>query len=181
MHLPLEFIQLQGWKPHTEFNTQERIEAGKNGDKDGSALYKLINDPTDTPHRRRFDVDITSIRQRPNFDKFPRHLHVLFRCNFEGWKIHVVSTYFFRWSFDGQRIPVVSTYLYRCNLDGPKIPVTSTYFSRCVSMVEKPTLFSPIFLGVISMVQKPTLFPRTFFDVILMVEKVILFPLTFSM
>ena len=45
-------------------------------------------------NRRGFDVDITSIRRRPNFDKFPRHVRVLFRCNFDGRKIHVVSTLF---------------------------------------------------------------------------------------
>ena len=30
------------------------------------------------PHR--FDVNITSIRRRRNFDEFPGHFHVLFRC-----------------------------------------------------------------------------------------------------
>ena len=30
-----------------------------------------------TSNRRRFDVDITSIRRRPNFDEFPRRFHVL--------------------------------------------------------------------------------------------------------
>ena len=42
---------------------------------------------TSNPHR--FDVDITSIRRRPNFDEFPRHFRVLFRCNFDSRKIHV--------------------------------------------------------------------------------------------
>ena len=31
----LEFIQSQWLKQHVEFNTQKRIEADKNGDKDG--------------------------------------------------------------------------------------------------------------------------------------------------
>ena len=31
-----------------------------------------------TSNRRRFNVDITSIRRRPNFDEFPRRFHVLF-------------------------------------------------------------------------------------------------------
>ena len=30
-----------------------------------------------TSNRRRFDVDITSIRRRPNFDEFSRRFHVL--------------------------------------------------------------------------------------------------------
>ena len=30
-------------KPYIEFNTQKRIEAQKNSDKDGKALYKLMN------------------------------------------------------------------------------------------------------------------------------------------
>ena len=45
-----------------------------------------------TSNRCRFDVDIMSIRRRPNFGDFPRRFHVLFRCNFTDRKIHVVST-----------------------------------------------------------------------------------------
>ena len=62
-----------------------------------------------TSNPRRFDVDITLIRRRPNLDKFPRHFHVLFRCNFARRKIHVVSTY-------------------SCNFPGPKFHDVSTYF-----------------------------------------------------
>ena len=76
-------------------------------------------------------VESTSIRRRPNFDKFPRHLHVLFRCNFDGQKIHVVFTYFFRRNFDGRKIHVFSTYFFQCNFSGRKIHVVSTYFFRC--------------------------------------------------
>ena len=43
MHRVLEFNQLQQLKPYIEFNTKKRIEAEKNGDKDGKALYKLKN------------------------------------------------------------------------------------------------------------------------------------------
>ena len=39
----LEFNQSQLLNQYVEFKTQERIEAEKNGDKDGKALYKLIN------------------------------------------------------------------------------------------------------------------------------------------
>ena len=39
----LEFNQSQWLKPYIEFNTQKRIEAEKKNDKDGKALYKLIN------------------------------------------------------------------------------------------------------------------------------------------
>ena len=80
---------------------------------------------------RRFDVDITSIRRRANFNEFPRHFHVLFRCNFDGRKIHVVSMYFFRCNFAGRKIHVVSMYFFRCNFAGRKIHVISTYFFRC--------------------------------------------------
>ena len=84
-----------------------------------------------TSNRCRFDVDITSIRRRPNFDEFPRRFHVLFRCNFSGRKIHVVSRYFFRCNFDGRKIHVVSTYFFRCNFDGRKIHLVYAYFFRC--------------------------------------------------
>ena len=39
----LKFNQSQWLKPYIEFNTQKRIEAEKNGGKDGKALYKLMN------------------------------------------------------------------------------------------------------------------------------------------
>ena len=73
---------------------------------------------TGTP--RRIDVDITSIRQRPNFGGFPRYFHVLFRCNFTDWKIHVFSTYFFWPNSAGRKIHVVSTYYFPCNFNGQK-------------------------------------------------------------
>ena len=80
---------------------------------------------------RRFDVDITSIRRRPNFDEFPRHFRVLFLRNFDDRKIRVVSAYSFRSNFNGRKIDVVSTYSFRCNFDGRKIYVVSTYFYWC--------------------------------------------------
>ena len=83
-----------------------------------------------TSNPRRFDLDITWIRRRPNFDEFPRHFRVLLRCNFDGLKIHVVSTYFFRCNFDGQKIHIVSMYFYRCNFDGRNMHVVFTYLSR---------------------------------------------------
>ena len=64
-------------------------------------------------------------------DEFPRHFRVLFWYNFDGRKIHVVSTYSFRRNFDVRKIHVVSTYFYWCNFAGPKIHVVSTYFFWC--------------------------------------------------
>ena len=43
IHCILEFNQSQWIKPYIEFNTRKTIEAEKNGDKDGKALYKLMN------------------------------------------------------------------------------------------------------------------------------------------
>ena len=83
-----------------------------------------------TSNPRRFDMDITSIRRRQNFHEFPRHFRVLFRCDFDGRKIHVVSTYFFRCNFAGRKIHVVSTYFFRCNFSGRKIRIVSMYFFR---------------------------------------------------
>ena len=42
MHHVLEFNQSQWLKAYVEFNTQKRIEAEKNGDKDREALCKLM-------------------------------------------------------------------------------------------------------------------------------------------
>ena len=115
-----------------------------------------------TSNPRRFDVDITSIRRRANFDEFPRHFRVLFRCNFDGRKIHVVSTYFF------DVISLVEKFTW--------FPRT---FFDVISMVEKSTWFPRTFFDVISLVEKSTWFPRTFFDVISMVEICTLFLLNF--
>ena len=82
-----------------------------------------------TSNTRGFDIDITSIRRRSNFDEFPRHFHVHFRCNFADLKIHVVSTYFFRCNFDGQKVHVFSTYFFGRNFVGRKIHVVSTFSS----------------------------------------------------
>ena len=66
---------------------------------------------------------------RCNFDG--RKLYVVsthsFQCYFAGRKIHVVSTYLFWWNFDDRKIHVVSTYFFRCNFDGRKIHVVFTY------------------------------------------------------
>ena len=149
-----------------------------------NGFSKLPNGHT-TSNPRQFDVDITSIGQRPNFDEFPRHFRVLSRCNFDGRNIHVVFTYFswrnfagrkirvistyFIWcNFDGRKIHVVSTYSFRCNFNARKIHVVSKYFYRCNLLVEKSTLFPRTFFDVISMVEICTLFLLTFFDVILM-------------
>ena len=83
-----------------------------------------------TSNRHGFDVDITSICQRPNLDEFPRHFRVLFWCNFDGRKIHVASTYFFRRNFAGREVHVISTYFFRCNFDGRNMHVVFTYFFR---------------------------------------------------
>ena len=80
-----------------------------------------------TSNPRLFDVDITSIRRKPNFDEFPHHFLVLFRCNFADRKIHVVSTYLFRHNFDGRKIHLVSTHFFRCNFSVRKIHVDSPF------------------------------------------------------
>ena len=90
-------------------------------------------------------------RRRPNFNEFPRHFRVLFQCNFDGRKIHIVSTYSFRCNFDGRKIHVVSTYFFRCNFDGRKIHVVSRTFISVISMVEICTLFLLTFFDVILM------------------------------
>ena len=43
IHRVLEFNQSQCLKPCIEFNPQKRIAAEKNNDKDGKALYKLMD------------------------------------------------------------------------------------------------------------------------------------------
>ena len=112
-----------------------------------------------TSIRRRYYVDTWKTK----FDEFPRHFHVLFRCNFANRKIHDISMYFFRRSFTGW-----------------KILVNSTYFFGVILLLEKSSLFPRILFDVILMFEKSTLFPRTFFDVISMFEIVRYFYLLFS-
>ena len=64
IHHVLEFNQSQWLKPYVEFNTQKRIEAEKNGDKDGKTLYKLMSNAvyskTMENVRKRIDVKLAS-------------------------------------------------------------------------------------------------------------------------
>ena len=55
---------------------------------------------------------------------FPR----IFWCNFNGWKIDVMSTYFLWRNFDGLENDVVLTYFLWHIFDGQKIDVVLTYF-----------------------------------------------------
>ena len=67
IHRVLEFNQSQWPKPYVELDTQKRIEAEKNGDKDGKALYKLINNvvhgKTMENLRKRIDVKLVSNKE----------------------------------------------------------------------------------------------------------------------
>ena len=101
-------------------------------------LIRTNLNPTGT---RWFDVDITSIRRRPNFDEFPRNFRVLFRCNFDGRKIHVVFTYFFQ-----------------CYFAGRKSTLFPRTFFDVISMVEKSALFPRTFFDVISFIEISTVF-----------------------
>ena len=91
------------------------------------------------PHR--FDVDITSLRQRLNFDKFSRHFQVLFWCNFADRKM----TSFLRTFSDVISMVEKSTLFLH------------TFFD-VISMVEKSTLFPRTFFDVIFLVKVSTLF-----------------------
>ena len=92
---------------------------------------KLLTGFSMLPNGHSHYIRIISICRRPNFDEFPRHFYILFRCNFADQKIHVVSTFFFQCNSDGRKIRVVSTYFLRYNFDGRKIHLASTYFFRC--------------------------------------------------
>ena len=64
MYRVLEFNQSQRLRRYVEFNTQKRIEAERNGDKDGKALYKLMNNTvygkTIENLRKRIDVKLVN-------------------------------------------------------------------------------------------------------------------------
>ena len=64
IHRVFEFNQSQWLKQYVEFNTQKRIEPEENGDKDGKAQYKLMNNAvygkTMENLRNRTDVKLVS-------------------------------------------------------------------------------------------------------------------------
>ena len=70
----LEFNQSQWLKQCVEFNTQKIIEAEKNGDKDGKALCKLMNNAvcgkTMEILRNRIEVKLTSNSNKKNYLKW---------------------------------------------------------------------------------------------------------------
>ena len=95
---------------------------------------------------RLIDVDITSIRQRPNFDEF-----------------HVISTYLFDVIFLIEKPSSFS----RTFFDVISLVEKSTLFPRTffdiISQVEISTLFLLTFFDVILMVKKSNFFACTFF------------------
>ena len=79
-HHILEFNQSQWLKLYVEFNTQKRIKAGKNKDKDGKALPKLMNKAvlgkTMENLRNRIDIELVSNKKRPSKMDIKTKLHV---------------------------------------------------------------------------------------------------------
>ena len=124
-----------------------------------SEIFQRSHHIESTSIRRECYVDTSKTKFRWISTSFPH----TFLCNFDGRKIHVVSTHFFD-----------VTLLVRKSTLFPR-----TFFD-VISMVEKSTLFPRILFDVILMFEKSTLFPRTFFDVISMFEIVRYFYLLFS-
>ena len=67
----LEFNQSQLSKPYVEFNTQKRIESEKNDDKDGKALYKLMNHAVygKTMENMKNKIDVRLVSNEKDFLK----------------------------------------------------------------------------------------------------------------
>ena len=104
-----------------------------------------------------------------NFDEFPRHFHVLFRRNFAGRIICIVSTHFFWCISMVKKICFVSTYFFLCNFSDRKIHVVSTYFFfNVIWMFQTSRWFPRVFLDVISLVEISTVCLFTFLDEISM-------------
>ena len=71
MHCILEFIQSQWLKLYVEFNKQKIIETEKNCDKDGKALYKLMNNAVycKTLENLRNEVDVKLVSNKTDYLK----------------------------------------------------------------------------------------------------------------
>ena len=72
IHCVLEFNQSQWIKPYIEFNTRKTIEAEKNGDKDGKALYKLMNNAVygETMEKLRNRINLKLKRNQEDYLKW---------------------------------------------------------------------------------------------------------------
>ena len=68
IHRVIKFNQSQWLKPYIELSTKKRIKAGNNNDKDGKALYKLMNnamkEKTVANVRNRIDLKLVSNKKR---------------------------------------------------------------------------------------------------------------------
>ena len=58
MYHILELNQSQWLKQYVQFNTQKRIKVEKNGEKDGKALYKLINNAVDGKTMKTWETEL---------------------------------------------------------------------------------------------------------------------------
>ena len=72
IHLILEFNQSQWLKPYVEFNTLERIEAEKNGDKDEKAFYKSMNNAVNSKamDNLRNTIDVKLVSNKKDYLKW---------------------------------------------------------------------------------------------------------------
>ena len=69
MNLLLEFNQSQWLKPYLQFNTHKRNWKRKTGDKDGKALYKLMNNAIygKTMKNLRNRIDVRLVNNKKDF------------------------------------------------------------------------------------------------------------------
>ena len=72
MHRVLEFNQGQWLQQYVEFNTQKRIEAEENADKDGKPLYKLMNNTTYNKTRENLSdrIDMRLVNNEKDYLKW---------------------------------------------------------------------------------------------------------------
>ena len=91
IHCVLEFNQSQWLKKYVDFNTPKRIEPEKNGDKDGKALYKLMNNSVygKTIENLRHRIDVRLVSNKKDYPKWtskskPKYLELIkdFMCEF---------------------------------------------------------------------------------------------------
>ena len=71
IHRVFEFNQSQWLKQYIKFNAQKRIEAEKNNDKDGNALYKLMNNAMygKTMENLRNIIDVKQVNNEKTYLK----------------------------------------------------------------------------------------------------------------
>ena len=117
LHCVLEFNQSQWLKQYDEFNTKKRIEAEKNGNKDGKALYKLMNNAVygKTMENLRNRINVKLVSNKKDYLKWtskPSYMpYKIFENDLDAIRKDKVTLAFYKPAYNGMCILELSKVL----------------------------------------------------------------------